>query len=116
MDLQNCIRYLYVFLDDALDFKDNIKRKCQTAMMNYFKINSIHKYLTREATEVLCLSFVISNLYYCNVLLYGVSQTELAKFQGTMQNMCAKLVLNRGWYDSLKQSLYDLHWIPNQAR
>ena len=89
-----------MFLDDALDFKDNIEHKCQTAMMNYFKFNSIRKYLTREATEVLCLSLVISHLYYCNVLLYGVSQTELAKLQGTMQTMCAELVLNRGWYDS----------------
>ena len=30
--------------------------------------------------------------------------------------MCTKLVLNRSRYDSSKQSLYDLHWLPIKAR
>ena len=30
--------------------------------------------------------------------------------------MCAKLVLNRSRYDSSKQSLYDLHWLPIKVR
>ena len=58
---------------------------------------------------------VISHLDYCKVILYGISQTELAKLQH-IQNMCAKLVLNRSWYDSSKQLLYDLHWLPIRAR
>ena len=97
IELQHCIRYLIVFLDDTLltlGFKDHIKRKCQIATLNYFKIKSIRKYLTRNPTEVLCLSLVISHLDYCNGILYGTSQTALAKLQ-RIQNMFAKLVLNR---------------------
>ena len=30
--------------------------------------------------------------------------------------MCAKLVLNCSRYDSSKQLLYDLHWLPIKAR
>ncbi|CAG2198464.1 unnamed protein product [Mytilus edulis] len=30
--------------------------------------------------------------------------------------MCAKLVLNRSKYDSAKQALFDLHWLPIKAR
>ena len=30
--------------------------------------------------------------------------------------MCAKLVLSRGKYDSAKQALFDLHWLPIKAR
>ena len=30
--------------------------------------------------------------------------------------MCAKLVLNRKKFDSSKQALYDLHWLPVKAR
>ena len=56
--LQPCIRYLGAFLDDTLNFKEHVKRKCQTAMFNYFKIKSIRKFLTKEVTEVLCLSLV----------------------------------------------------------
>ena len=33
-----------------------------------------------------------------------------------IQNMCAKLVLNRGKYESSRQALYDLHWLPIKAR
>ena len=84
-------------------------------MLNYFKIKSIRKYLTKEATETLVLSLVISHLDYCNVILYGISQNEIGKLQ-RIQNMCAKLVLNRSKYDSAKQSLFDLHWLPIRAR
>ena len=52
--LQNYIGYLVVFLDDSLDFNDHIKRKCQAAMLSYFKIKCMRYCLTKEATEVLC--------------------------------------------------------------
>lgn len=112
---KNCIRYLGAFLDETLNFKEHIKRKCRTAMLNYFKIKSIRKHLSKEATETLVLSLVISHLDYCNVILYGIPQNELLKLQ-RIQNMCAKLVLNRSKYESSKQALYDLHWLPVKAR
>ena len=80
-------------------------------LLTFFKIWSIRKYLTQDATATLVLSFVISHLDYCNVVLYGISDCELAKLQ-RIQNMCAKLVLNRRWRDSSEQALYDLNWMP----
>ncbi|CAG2233232.1 unnamed protein product [Mytilus edulis] len=112
---KTCIRYLGAFLDETLNFKDHITKKCKTAMMNYYKIKCIRSYLSKEATETLVLSLVISHLDYCNVILFGVSQTDLYKLQ-RIQNMCAKLVLNRSKYDSAKQALFDLHWLPIKAR
>ncbi len=84
-------------------------------MLNFFKIKSIRKYLTEDATETLVLSLVISHLDYCNVILYGIPDSDLSKLQ-RIQNMCAKLVLNRRRRDSSKQALYDLHWLPIKAR
>ena len=110
-----CIRYLGAFLDENLNFKDHVNKKCRTAMFNYQKIKCIRKYLTTEATEVLVLSLVISHLDYCNVILYGISQGEIIKMQ-RIQNMCAKLVLNRKKYDSSKKALSDLHWLPIKCR
>ncbi|CAG2191469.1 unnamed protein product [Mytilus edulis] len=112
---KTCIRYLGAFLDETLNFKDHITKKCKTAMMNYYKIKCIRSYLSKEATETLVLSLVISHLDYCNVILFGISQTDLYKLQ-RIQNMCAKLVLNRSKYDSAKQALFDLHWLPIKAR
>ena len=88
IEKQKYIRYLGAFLDESLNFKEHIKRKCRAAMLNFFLIKSIRKYLTSEATEILCLSLVISHLDYCNALLYGVSQCDLNKMQ-RIQNMCA---------------------------
>jgi len=56
---QKLIHYLGAFLDEKFNFKEHITRKCKTAMLNYFKIKSIRKYLTSEATEILVLSLVV---------------------------------------------------------
>jgi hypothetical protein len=48
-------------------------------MIIYLRIKSIRKYLTKEATECLVLSLVISHLDYCNVILYGIAQSEIGK-------------------------------------
>ena len=84
-------------------------------MINYLRIKNIRKYLTKEATEILVLSLVISHLDYCNVILYGIAQSEICKMQ-RIQNMCAKLVLHRTKYDSSRQALYDLYWLPINSR
>jgi hypothetical protein len=110
-----CVRYLGAFLDETLSFKDHIRTKCRTAMMNFLRIKSIRRYLTKEATEILVLTLVVSHLDYCNVILYGVAEQDLCKFQ-RIQNMCAKLVLRRGKYESSKQALFDLHWLPIKTR
>ena len=112
---EKCIRYLGAYLDETLNFKEHIKIKCRTAMYNYLKIKNIRKYLTKEATEILVLSLVISHLDYCNLILYGTAQCEINKMQ-RIQNMCAKLVLGRQKYDSSKDALYELHWLPVKAR
>lgn len=115
IEAENCVRYLGAFLDETLNFKEHVKRKCRTAILNYMRIKSIRQYLTKEATEILVLSLVMSHLDYCNVILYGIAQCDIQKMQ-RIQNMCAKLVLSRSRYDSSKQALYDLHWLPVKAR
>jgi len=67
------IRYLGAYLDEGLKFSTLVKTKCRTAMLNYFRIRNIRKYLTQDATKILVLSLVISNLDYCNAILFGIS-------------------------------------------
>lgn len=85
---QSTIRYLGVYLDENLTFKHHIKIKCRTALLSFFRIKNIRKLLTQDATETLVLSLVISQLDYCNVILYGISNCDIAKLQ-RIQNMCA---------------------------
>ena len=66
-------------------------------------------------TETLVLSLVISRLGYCNVIVYGNADFDIHKLH-RIQNMCAKLVLNCRNFDSSKDALFKLHWLPVKAR
>ena len=86
------IRYLGVYMDEHLSFKQHIAKKCQAAMLNYFKIRSIRHLLDTPTTARLCLSLCISHLDYCNSVLYGLPNAMTSKYQ-RIQNMCAHLAL-----------------------
>ena len=90
------IKYLGVHLDEHLNFKLHITKKCQTAMQNYFKIRSIrHPSGYHHYSPCLCLSLCILHLDYCNSVLYGLPDTTRNKLQ-RVQNMCSTLSIKMG--------------------
>ena len=105
------IKYLGAHLDENLNFKLHVTKKCQVAMFNYFKIRSIRHLLDTPTTACLCLSLCISHLDYCNSLLYGLPDITINKLQ-RVQNMCACLTLRHGKRDGITQCLRDFHWLP----
>ena len=109
------IRYLGVYMDANLNFKQHVTKKCKAAMLNYFKIKSIRHLLDVKTTARLCLSLCISHLDYCNSVLYGLPDTTLNRLQ-RIQNMCARLTLRRGKRDSITECLKELHWLPIKQR
>ena len=56
-------------------------------------------------------AFVSSRLDYCNSLLYGVSDSLLAKLQ-TVQNTAARVITGTRKFDHIIPVLRDLHWLP----
>ena len=109
------IRYLGVYMDEHLNFKQHITKTCQPAMFNYFKIRSIRPLLDVPTTARLCLSLCILHLDYCNSVLYGLPNTTTSKHQ-RIQNMCACLALRRGNRESITECLKELHWLPIKQR
>ena len=107
--------HLGAFLDENLTLKEHVKRKSATSIRNFYKIKKIRKFLTAQATETLILCLVISHLDYGNSLLIGCPQTTLDIYQ-KVQNMCAKLVLQRKQYVSAIEVLITLHWLLIRAR
>ena len=65
--------------------------------------------------NTLVLMLCISHLDYANALLYGMTKKLKSKYQ-RIQNMCAKLVLNKKKYDSATKCLQELHWLPIKQR
>ena len=109
------IRYPGVYMDEHLNYKQHITKKCQAAMFNYFKIRSIRPLLDVPTTARICLSLCISHLDYCNSVLYGLPGTTISRYQ-RIQNMCACLTLRWGYRDSITECLKKLHWLPIKQR
>ena len=109
------IRYLGAYLDENLNYKLHVNKKCQAAMFNYFRIKGIRRLLDIPTATRLCLSLCISHLDYCNSLLYGLPDNTIKRLQ-RVQNMCARLILRRGKWDSITQCLKELHWLPIHQR
>ena len=115
IESSECIRYLGGFLDSGMSFREHVKRKSRNAIVNFEKIRKIRSFLTEEAAEVLLLGLVMSHIDYGNCLLMGVPDITIKPYQ-RLQNMCAKLVLQKSKYDSATEALQRLHWLPIRAR
>ena len=77
-------------------------------MINLLKIRAARKFLTRKNMQKRVISLVISHLDYTNSLLGGLPQVSLNQLQ-RVQNMAAKIVLNKSKYDSPTRCLEELH-------
>ena len=60
-------------------------------------------------------AFVTSRIDYCNSLLFGLSNSELAKLQ-RVQNVAARLLTSTRKYDHITPVLRELHWLPVRYR
>ena len=84
--------------------------------MSIKKISSVKSFLDTNHRKVLITAIVLSQLDYCNGLLYNVDNTLLKQLQ-KVENCAAKLIYNRRKYESGLSSLYDsLHWLQIKKR
>ena len=58
---------------------------------------------------------VISNFDDCNSLLYGIVGHQLLRLQ-RIQNIAARLILQRDRWSSATTMLNELHWLPIKKR
>ena len=68
-----------------------------------------------ETCKTLVMGLVISLLDYANAVLVGLPQTGIHKFR-SVQNMVAKLILNKDKQDSVTECFVKLHWLPIRTR
>ena len=80
-------------------------------MLNIQRIKHLRPLLTEDITQVLVLGLVILHIDYCNSLFVGLPETDISKLQ-RIQNVGAKLVLNKPRSYSATETLRQLHWLP----
>ena len=93
----------------------HISKLCSVAFYHLCNIRRIRKYLSQETAETLVHAFITSRIDYCNSLLYGLPNNQLAKIQRVL-NASARLVCNAPRFCHITPIMRDLHWLPIRAR
>ena len=111
----NTIKYLGVWLDENLPLKTHMSKKCRAAVTNIQRITLIRDCLTTDACKTVIQGTVISHLDYSNCILSGLQKCDIQKLQ-RVQNVAAKVILQKKSKDSITECRAELHWLPVQAR
>ena len=110
------INILGIYIDNNLNFKEHIKKKCNVAMYNLHNIRSLCRQLNSKTSQTLIYGIVTSHLDYTNAI-YSKSPASTIKPLIRVQNLAAKLVLNSRDRDtSLTKTRNILHWLPIKER
>ena len=112
----NNVKNLGVLLDNKLSFKTQVIQCVQSCFMTIRKISSVKSFLGHEQRKVLVTSLVLSQLDYCNGILYNINCDTLKRMQA-VQNCAAKLIYDRRKYDNGLSLLFcSLHWLKVKER
>ena len=105
---------LGVIFDNQLSFSVYITGTARSCRFSLYNIRKVRPLLTREATQLLVQSLVISHLDYCNVLLTGLPTSVIQPLQ-LIQNAAARLVYNQTKFSHVTPLFRNLHWLPISA-
>ena len=109
------MKYLGAYLDAELNLETHVANKGKIAMLNIRRIRNIRSFLTMEACKVLMFALVLSHMDYVNAIFIGLPEITIRKMQ-RIQNIAAKIVLNRDRNSSATACLIELHWLPTASR
>ena len=109
------VRNLGSWFDCNFSMSTHISKSCSAAFFWLHNIKRISKFLSRDKLETVLHAFVTSRIDYCNGLLYGLPDCEIAKLQ-RVQNAAARLLTSSRKYDHITPVLQELHWLPVRYR
>ena len=109
------IKYLGIYLDSSLTLQKHIQSKCKVAIFNIRNISQIRKFIDISTAKLLASALVLSHLDYSNSILCGLPGNAINRLQ-RVQNWAAKVVLGLSKYDSSREALRSLHWLPVKQR
>ena len=105
------VKCLGFYYDEKLSFERNINeiiKICNFRLSNLYRIGFN---LPKDLKLQLVQSYIFSCLDYCNAVYYGLNNQLMNKLQ-SIQNKCAKYVLNVNNFDNAKSMCKELHFLP----
>ena len=109
------MKFLGVFLDEKLSFKDHIQIRSKKANYNLRLISNIQKYIDTDTTKMLLCTLVLSQLDYVNSILSRTPKTITIPYQ-TVQNFAAKVAYKKSRREDVYMCIQQLHWLPVKYR
>ena len=85
-------------------------------VLNYMYLNSVCAYFIPSAQfAILIHSFITSRIDFCNSVYFTLPDYSRSQIQ-TIQNSCVRCLTGARRFDSAKEALKTLHWLPVNAR
>ena len=109
------LNYLGLFMDEELTFKNHIQNKSRITSRNLFNIRKLRRHPSREGMEILVHGLVMSHLDYSNGVLGLLPNASLKPYL-KVQSMAVKTTLRRNKYDTVREAMMELHWLPIRER
>ena len=108
-------RNLGVIFDKNFNFRSHISAIRSACFYHIRDLRHIRHYLDLNGAKLLANALVSSRLDYCNSLLSGIADTDLAKLQ-RVQNRLARVVTKTPPFTRSVPLLRSLHWLPVKFR
>ena len=102
-------------LDCHLTMNAHVTNIARTCYFELRRLASIRRFLTSTATAKLVSAFVLSRIYYCNLLLFGSTHDVTSNLQ-RIQNYAARVILCLPKSSSITTHLKSLHWLTVKVR
>lgn len=109
------VRLLGVDMDEELTFKQHIAKKARVAGLAMHNLRKLRPFLSKSNCLKIANALIFSHMDYANSLLINLPVSTLKPFQ-RIQNMTAKLILNRSKFSSTTEALRELHILPVHVR
>ena len=106
---------LGVIFDQNFTFRPHISAVCSACFYHIRAPLCIRRCLDLDSAQLLATALVSSRLNYCNSLLYGIADTDLAKLQ-RVQNQLTCIVTKSLPFVHSVPVLRSLHWSPIKFR
>ena len=109
------VRNLGVLIDPRLSLESFVAQVCKSCYYSLHNINRIKGFVDFQTLERIIHCFISSKLDYCNSMFLGLPATLLKRLQ-RVQNAAARILTCTPRRDHIMPVLYQLHWLPIEAR
>ena len=111
----NKVCNLGVIFDAELSMKDHISAVCKKGFFQLYRLRNLRRCVDQKTLNTLVHAFVTSHLDYGNSMFYQLPDIQIRRLQ-LLQNAAARFVTGKKKFDSAKECLKQLHWLPIRAR